>query len=404
MPEPSGPDRDRPAVLQVLPRLDPDERGRNTVDVARYLRAHGWRTVVASSGGRLERELAAAGGMHVRLPLDTGSWLRVWQNARALASLMRRHRVALVHARAAGAAWSAALAARRRGIPFLTTFHALQPLRRGRPGRFHRIMTGGDRVIAVSEFVAEHLVEAYQVEPERVRLIRRWIDPDEFDPERVRGHRVAALAERWGIQPGPKVVIVPGTIASGQGHALLLDAMARMERADFILLFVGEVAPGSSFGRELLAKLRLTGLGERVRFGGSTDDLPAAFMLADVVVLPAIDPDPSGVAAVAAQAMGKPVIVTNAGALGESVLPAATGWLLPPNDRDELARALDLALSLEDDVRQRLAARSRTFVLDEFGMDAMCGRTLGVYRELIQPAARSRSILGTLAEAGGTTT
>ena len=95
--------------------------------------------------------------------------------------------------------------------------------------------------------------------------------------------------------------------------------------------------------------------------------------------------------------MGKPVIVTNQGALGESVLPAATGWLVPPDDPDELARALELALAMDAGARQRLAVRARAFVLDEFGLDPMCARTLGVYRELV---GDPRSGAGPLARAG----
>ena len=64
-------------------------------------------------------------------------------------------------------------------------------------------------------------------------------------------------------------------------------------------------------------------------------------------------------------------------------MPAATGWLVPPDDPDELARALDLALSMDDEARRRLASRARAFVGAEFGLEPMCDRTLAVYRELI---------------------
>ena len=60
-----------------------------------------------------------------------------------------------------------------------------------------------------------------------------------------------------------------------------------------------------------------------------------------------------------AQAMGKPVVVTNQGALAECVMPAATGWLVPPDDPVELARALELALGLDESSRLRLAALRR---------------------------------------------
>ncbi|MFZ1428356.1 MAG: hypothetical protein WAS21_16465, partial [Geminicoccaceae bacterium] len=74
-----------PAVLQVLPRLERDELGRNTLDIARHLRAEGWRSLVASAGGALEGELAAAGVTHLPLPLDATGWFAQRANAGRLA-------------------------------------------------------------------------------------------------------------------------------------------------------------------------------------------------------------------------------------------------------------------------------------------------------------------------------
>lgn len=393
-------DRSRPAVLQLLPRLEEDELGQSTLDMARYLRQSGWQAIVASAGGRLERELVATGAVHVTLPLHRNSWFSIWRHSWPITRLIKRYRVDVVHARAPGPAWSGALAARRTGASFMTTFHGLYPVKSRSSRRYYGIMVAGDRVIAVSDFIAEHLTATWRVEPERIRTVRRWIDPDEFDPERVRGHRVVRLAERWDIGMADKVVMVPGRITKGGGHRILLRAMAQMERKDFIVLFVGSVDPHSSHAKELSTLLRKTGLRDRVRFGGETDDLPAALTLADAVVLPANEPDPSALAAVAAQAMGKPVIVTDCGALAESVMPASTGWLVPPDDPGELARALDLALSLEEPVRLRLAARAREFILSEFGLAPMCHRTLSVYAELVRPATQAQAFLGTLAEVG----
>ena len=88
--------------------------------------------------------------------------------------------------------------------------------------------------------------------------------------------------------------------------------------------------------------------------------------------------------------MGKPVIVTDNGALAESVMPAATGWLVPPDDPDELARALDLALSLEEDVRQRLAARARPSSSASAAW-SRCARDARRVPELLRPSYRARS-------------
>lgn len=376
-----------PAVLQLLPDLEPGEPARNALDIARHLRARGWRSLVASAGGPLEREFAAVGATHLRMPLGAESRLGQWRNAGRLARAVQLHGIDLLHARAPGPAASGIQAALRTGACLVTTAHD-PPAAAGRPDAVLR----GERVIAVSDYVAELLAADPRVEPARLRTIRRWVDTEEFDPERVRGHRVLALAERWALDANRKVLLVPSLGADDRGHLLLLQALARLPRTDCLALLMGAADPHSTYGRELLALIRRAGLGDRVRFAGDVDDLPAAISLADVVVLPATRPDPSGVLAAAAQAMGKPVIVTNQGALAESVMPAATGWLVPPDDPDELAEALGLALAMEDSVRQRLAARARAFVVAEFGMERMCERTLAVYQELVEPAGASRAV------------
>ncbi len=374
-------------MLQLLPDLEPSEPARNTLDIARHLRARGWRSLVASAGGELARELAAVGATHLSMPLGAETRLGQWRNAGRLVRAIQRHGIDLIHARAPGPAASGIQAALRTGAHLVTTVHEA-PTGGGRPDALLR----GERVIAVSGYVADRLAAGALVEADRLRTIRRWIDPEEFDPERVRGHRVLALAERWALVAGAKVVLVPSLRSDDRGHMLLLRALARLPRTDCVALLMGVRDPHGAYGQELLALIRRAGLGDRVRFAGDVDDLPAALSLADVVVLPATRPDPSGVLAAAAQAMGKPVIVTNQGALAESVMPAATGWLVPPDDPGELAVALGLALAMEDSARRRLAARARAFVIDEFGMERMCERTLAVYRELVEPAGASRDV------------
>ena len=111
--------------------------------------------------------------------------------------------------------------------------------------------------------------------------------------------------------------------------------------------------------------------------------MPAAVALSDLVVVPSIGPEAFGRVSVEAQAMGKPVVVTDVGGLGETLMVAATGWLVRPDDPAELAWALDLALSMPPEPRERLAQRARSWVVDHFTAERMCRQTLQVYREVL---------------------
>jgi glycosyltransferase involved in cell wall biosynthesis len=378
---------DGPAIMQLLPRFAGGGVERTALDVARFLAREGWGSVVVSAGGRLERELAGSGVHHVTLPVDRKNPFMMALNVGRIARIARRFGVEVIHAHSRAPAWSGAFAARRTGASFMTSFHGVY---RGHDRllkkRYNAIMTAGDRVIAVSEHVAEHVATTYRVEPERIRVVHPGVDLAEFDPARVRGHRIVALAEKWGLGFGRKAVMLPGRVTRIKGHLLLLRAVARMPRDDFLVVIVGPMDQGGSYLREIEKAVRAAGLGERIRFGGDCADMPAALMLADVVAVPAIGPEAFGRVAVEAQAMGKPVVVADIGALAETVQPASTGWLVEPGDADELAGALDLALSLADDVKAHLAERARSFVAAEFAVERSCARTAAVYRELVRCA------------------
>ena len=93
------------------------------------------------------------------------------------------------------------------------------------------------------------------------------------------------------------------------------------------------------FGNEL-------GLEGRFRLTPIVDDMPAALMVADVVVMPSITPEPFGRVALEAQAMGRPIVAFDHGGAVESIIPGKTGWLARPKDVKSLAEALVAALSL----------------------------------------------------------
>jgi len=381
----------RPGVLQVVPDLAESTAARAVLATARRLTADGWRSCVASAGGPLERELTAQGTAHVKLTVETTNPLTLSANIGKLGKAIREHKVALVHAYSRGAAWSGSYAAKRAGAALVTSFEtAYQGSEGGLSRRWNAVMAEGERIIASSEYLADHIAQTYGVEGPRLRIVRPGIDLDAFDPERMRGHRMTRLAERWHLGVDRKVVLLPGRITRGRGHLLLLDAIRKLDRQDFVALICGDPDAKDPYSRELEQRIASLGLEDRVHFAGGCDDWPAAHALADLVVLPATSTatDLDAAPLIEAQAMGKPVIVSNVGALGEAVLVASTGWLVAADDPDELAWALDLGLSLEAETKERLAERARDFVLRDFSTEQSARRTVAVYRELVKNAPR----------------
>src|SRR3989304_1125931 len=110
-------------ILQAVPRLDTGGSEQAAVEIAEALTRAGAFALVATEGGRMATAITEAGGEVAPLPMASKNPSPILANARRLARLIEERSVDLVHARSRAPAWSALLAARRTGGPFVTTFH-----------------------------------------------------------------------------------------------------------------------------------------------------------------------------------------------------------------------------------------------------------------------------------------
>ncbi len=374
----------KPVILQVLPALQAGGVERGTVEMARAIVEAGGVALVASAGGRLAAQVERAGGRNILLPLDTKSPIGIWRNAGKLEQIIRGEKVSLVHARSRAPAWSAWLAARRVGVPFVTTYHGVYnedlPFKR----RYNAVMARGDRVIAISEFVAKIVRERHGVEPARIRVIHRGADTALFDPDAVKPDRILKLLRAWRLPDGVPVVMLPGRVTRWKGQAVLIEALAQMARRDVMAVLVGDAQGRTTYTAELEKLAHRLGVADRVRLVGHCDDMPAALKLSNVVVNASTDPEAFGRVVVEAQAMGRAVVASDHGGAVETIVPGETGWRVPPGDAAALAAVLDQVLAMDEPELAALGARARASVLAQFSVAALQAKTLDVYEELLR--------------------
>jgi glycosyltransferase involved in cell wall biosynthesis len=371
-----------PAILQVLPSLVSGGVERGTLEIAEATVAAGWRAYVASAGGPLVPALEALGAHHITLPLATKSPTGIWRNAGRLAAIARDEGIGVLHARSRAPAWSALLAARRVGARLVTTYHGTY--NEGLPGKrlYNSVMARGDRVIAISRFIAGMVRDRHGVGDDRLRIIPRGVDERLFDPEAVAPDRIAALRAAWGVAPGRPVVMLPARVTRWKGQGVLVEAMARLP-AEAQALLVGDADAKPAYLAELRDRIATLGLGGRVRLVGHAADVPAALMLADVVVHASTDAEAFGRTVIEAQAMGRCVIASDLGGPTETVKQGVTGWRVKPGDPAALADAIGRVLAMPPEARAAAGARARAAVLTGYTTARMQAATLAVYRELL---------------------
>lgn len=377
----------RPTVLQVLPALHQGGVERTAVEIASAVVNAGGRAIVISAGGPMEHDITRAKAEHITLPVDSKNPFVIYANIARLEKIIRDNKVDIVHARSRAPAWSAFYAAKRAGVHFVTTFHGTYSLGGGLKRRYNAVMTRGERVIANSSFIAGHIRKNYGVEAAKLRIIHRGVDLDKFNAQVVTAERVVQLANEWRLEDGLPVVMLPGRLTRWKGQSVFIEAIAAMKHKDIRCLLVGSDQGRTDYRKELEAVIANNGLNETVRIIENCNDMPAAYMLTDVMVSASTDPEAFGRVIPEAQALGRPVIATDHGGARETVVQGETGWLVPPGDVEALAAAIDHVLDLDEEARSELAAKAVENVRENFSKAAMCAKTLYVYDEVMQSMA-----------------
>ena len=376
----------KPVIVQILPALNRGGVERGTVEVADAIVKNGWKSVVISNGGLLTSQLKRIGATVYEVPVHRKNPF-LWGSARRqVKRILQQEGADIVHVRSRAPAWIALPAANSLGIATVSTVHS-----KFAPANiFKKIYNGKmlktDRVIAISHFVENEIFTHYGKSgvAEKLSVIHRGVDLGMFDPKSVNQQRVIAEADRLGLPDDKSIIMLPARATSWKGHEILIQALAQLPDKDAILMLLGIEDGPPAYAEKLRTMAVRYGLGGRVRIGAGSRDMPAALMLADVVAMPSIKPEPFGRVAIEALAMGRPVVAFRHGGAVESIDEERTGWLADPLSVDSLAEALQTALSLTPRKRRALAKDARQQMTDQFSKDMMCERTLAVYKSLLK--------------------
>lgn len=307
-------------VLQILPALEGGGVERGTLEVGKYLVEQGHRSLVISAGGRMVAQLAREGSEHFAWPVGRKSlWtLRlIWKLRRFLIE----QKVDIVHVRSRMPGWVAYLAWKGMNPAtrprFVTTVHGPYTV-----NAYSAVMTKGERVIAISEFIRDYILTNYpEVSAEKIRLIYRGVDPEQFP----RGYQpspewLATWHAQYPQLQGRRVLTLPARVTRWKGQEDFIDLIAALKQRGEAVhgLIVGEAhRRRQEFMQELQAKVAELGLQEDVTFTGHRTDLKEIMAVSDLVFSLSREPEAFGRTTLEALSLGIPVVAYDHGGATE---------------------------------------------------------------------------------------
>jgi glycosyltransferase involved in cell wall biosynthesis len=379
-------------ILIVVPTLDGGAADAGAVELVRILQNAGHNAIVASRAGRLAADVTSAGAEFVALDTGTNNPVAILSNAGALSRLVRERKCDVIHAFGRAGAWSALIAAKLSGIPFVTSWYKGFQEQNFLKRLYNSVMARGTRVFAVSDQIAQLINDRYGTPWDKIAVVPSSIDFDRFDPAHVTRARVDAVRNSWGVKPETKVILVTGRILRRKGHHVVVKAVRRLKDMglkDFLFVFVGEDRGRTHYTGELWDLVLATGTMDVIRMAAPVSDMPAAYAAASVVVSGAIRPEGVQRALLEAQAMARPVLVSDLAAGPDVVLTAPavpegriTGLRFPSGDDAALAAALLRLFLLSEPARNAMGRRGREWVLGHFDRDEVAAQTLRLYSEI----------------------
>lgn len=367
-------------VLQILPELNSGGVERGTLEIGRFLVQQGHEALVVSNGGRMAPQLEAAGIRHIAMPVHRKHPASLFQ-IRPLRQLLQTERPDILHIRSRLPGWIAWLAWRKldpRTRPRLvSTVHGFNS-----PNAYSAIMTRGERVVAVSQCIHDHIRQRYpRVPAEILRVIPRGIEPARyprgFQPDNA---WLRAWREQFPQLAGRRILTLPGRVTRLKGHEDFLRLLAALLACGGNVhgLVAGDTHPKKQgYRAELEALARRLKLEERVTFTGHRGDLREVLAVSDMVCSLSTRPEAFGRTTLEALALGRPVLAYAHGGAGEQLREFFPPGLAPPGD----------APALLDTAKRLLASDARPAPVGApFTLEAMCRATLDVYRDLLANA------------------
>lgn len=376
--------KEEPVVLQVLPELNQGGVELGTIEIASELQKRGIKNFVASEGGRMEGALERLKVKHFTLPLKTKNIFKMWFNSLRLAKIIKENGITIVHARSRAPAWSAYWAAKKCGVHYMTTFHGTYGLGpHGIKKIYNQVMTFGERVIAISNHIKEHIIKNYGTDENKIRLIARCVNMENFDVENTSAERMIKFLEENNIPADKPLVTLIGRLTNWKGQKLLIEALSKIKDMDFHCLLIGDDQGRTQYSEELHDMIEKYAMEDRYTFIRHVSDVPAAMMVSDVVLSTSIEPEAFGRIAIEGQAMGRVVVASDIGGSKETVVDGVTGKLFKSGDVEDLAKAIKWALSLSNAEREKIGANAIKNIKEHFTKQIMCDKTISVYEELV---------------------
>lgn len=376
-------------ILQIIPNMEIGGAERTVLEITSFLKDKEFSSLVLTSGGKLIGELEKENIEVIKLKIDKKNPYSIIKNFFLFIKIFREKKIDLVHVRSRAPAWSAIFAAKKIGIPVLTTWHGHVSNSSFIKKIYNSIMLKGDAVIANSAYTAERISKIYNIDLNKIDIISRGVNVESFEGSKFSNTEISNMKKIWSVDDNKIIILFPARLTRWKGHLVTIEAINLLKKEKFfdqvIFLFAGEKAGAENYIKKLNSIITKFKLQENIKLVERIENMPLAYHASDVVLSPSIEPEPFGRIPIEAQAAGKTIIASDHGAVKDTIKNGNnfTGFKVKPNDPQALSIAIKQSITMDKIDLTKMHKRAISNVKNNFSLENMCKKTLEVYKRLL---------------------
>lgn len=376
-------------ILQIIPNMEIGGAERTVLEITSFLKDAEFSSLVLTSGGKLIGELEKENIEVIKLKIDKKNPYSIIKNFFLFIKIFREKKIDLIHVRSRAPAWSAIFAAKKIGIPALTTWHGHVSNSSFIKKIYNSIMLKGDAVIANSAYTAERISKIYNIDLNKIDIISRGVNVESFEGSKFSNTEISNMRKMWSVDDNKIIILFPARLTRWKGHLVTIEAINLLKKEKFfdhvIFLFAGEKAGAENYIKKLNSIITKFKLQENIKLVERIENMPLAYHASDVVLSPSIEPEPFGRIPIEAQAAGKTIIASDHGAVKDTIKNGNnfTGFKVKPNDPQALSIAIKQSITMDKKDLTKMHERAISNVKNNFSLENMCKKTLEVYKRLL---------------------
>ncbi len=369
-------------LMQILPSFRSGGVEQGTLDVANYLASLDKINYICSNGGQMISNLSKKNIIHFKLPVHSKNFFKMPFNAKKINQIVKERDINILHFRSRAPAWLLPYI-NIKNLKTVSTFHNVYGSQNIFKNFYNRQLGKVDKIVAISNYVKEEIVNKYKFNHRNITVINRGIDTDFFDFDMKDKEYLPMFIRKFNIDINKKIILFPGRLTQWKGQIEFLKIVEYFKDQPIIFYFVGD-DKNNSYLANLKQNINNKKLNINCKVIGHLNrkDLKMMYSCCNLVISAPLKPEGFGRVVSETLSMKKIILAYNIGGVSDQLKALDEIYKVNNQDSDEMIFKIKRALDINENTRFILGDAARKHVTNNFSKKNMLSSYLNLYQEL----------------------